>query len=200
MKYSFTLVLAHVPEITREIEDSLFEAGCDDALLGSRDGIAYLDFDRVADSLQEAVHSAIRDVRKAGLTVARIEPDEFINASEIARRLRRTRESVRKLVAGTRGPGRFPPPVSSVTKASPLWRWSEVAQWVAENNIAKSNVLREAAVIRKINALLEIQQVVGSLSEVQRMWHTITRSQNQVDCRSKGKNREKPPVIAAKSR
>ena len=106
-------------------------------LLGSRGGVVYLDFDREADSLQAAVSSAIRDVRKAGYRVSRIEPDEFINASEIARRLRRSRESVRKLVAGSRGPGRFPPRVSSVTKASPLWRWSEVAQWVAENSIAK---------------------------------------------------------------
>jgi hypothetical protein len=200
MNYSFTLILAGAPEITPEAEDSLFEAGCDDALLGSRDGVVYLDFDRAAKSLQAAIQSAIRDVRKAGLGVARIEPDEFVNASEIARRMHRTREGVRKLIAGTRGPGRFPPPVSSVTKASPLWRWSEVAAWLADNSVTEGSPLPEATVIRKINALLEMQRVVGSLSEVERMWRTMSRSQTRAGRRARKGIARKPSRIAATPR
>ncbi|MFQ5845167.1 MAG: GTPase RsgA, partial [Planctomycetota bacterium] len=61
--------------------------------------------------------------------LARVEPDDLVTASEIARRARRSRQSIQQLVEGTRGPGGFPPPVSSLTKRSPIWRWAEVAQW-----------------------------------------------------------------------
>ncbi|MGA2796264.1 MAG: hypothetical protein ABSE63_01665 [Thermoguttaceae bacterium] len=173
--YSFTLVLADVPEITQQVEDALFEAGCDDTLLGNRDGVTYLDFDRDANNLQEALQSAIRDVRKAGFTAIRIEPDDLVNASEIARRVNRSRESVRQLVTGVRGPGGFPPPMSSVTKSSPLWRWTEVVKWFADKRITKeiAFVEAEAEAIRKINAILEMSRSVDNLSEVQRLWNIL---------------------------
>ena len=73
-------------------------------------------------------------------------------------------------------------------------------QWVAENSLAKNNAVREATVIRKINALLELQQVVGSLTEVRRMWHTIASPQDQVDCRGKGrKNKKRLPHATART-
>jgi hypothetical protein len=171
--YSFTLVLADVPEITGQVEDSLFEAGCDDTLLGNRDGVTYLDFDREASSLKEAIQSAIRDVFKAGFRAIRIEPDDLVNAAEIARRVKRTRESIRQIVTGARGPGGFPPPVSSVTNTSPLWRWTEVAKWFADKKIAKTAMFIEADSIRKINALLEMSRVVADLKEVENLWHSL---------------------------
>ena len=67
--HRFTLVLTGISEVSTEIEDALFEAGCDDALLWTRDGVAYLDFDREAASYQEAVQSAIADVQAAGIGV-----------------------------------------------------------------------------------------------------------------------------------
>jgi hypothetical protein len=66
-EHEFTLVLSDVQELTREILDSLFKAGCDDALIGMRDGVAYAEFCREADSLDAAVSSAIRDVAAAGI-------------------------------------------------------------------------------------------------------------------------------------
>src|SRR5262245_66171185 len=65
--WTFTLVLSGVRELTGEVEDALFEAGCDDALLGSRDAAVYLDFDRQAPSFRDAVLSAIAGVETAGL-------------------------------------------------------------------------------------------------------------------------------------
>ena len=44
------------------IIDRLFEAGCDDAAIGRRDGIQYVDFGREAASLDEAVLSAVMDI------------------------------------------------------------------------------------------------------------------------------------------
>jgi hypothetical protein len=177
--YTFTLILAGIPEVTQEIEDLLFEAGCDDALLGSRDGVSYLDFDRAGDGLEATVKSAILDVHRAGLKVARVEPDELVNAAEIARRIKRTRESVRQLVAGTRGPGGFPPPVSSVTRSSPLWRWSEVARWFTEHqrvgngSATDPSVLESAETIGKLNAVLEMRRLTSSLREVQSIWRAF---------------------------
>jgi hypothetical protein len=129
--YEFTLILSGVPALTREVLDALYEAGCDDALIGMRDGIPYADFCREADSFPQALLSAIRDVEAAGVgaKVEHVEPDELVTMSEIARRLRLSREGVRKRVAGMRGPGNFPPPAGSLTQRSPLWHWTDVIRW-----------------------------------------------------------------------
>lgn len=73
--YSFTLILAGVSEITVDMADALFAAGCDDGSPGSCEGIVSVDFDREATSLGDAVGSAIRDVERAGLAVARVVMD-----------------------------------------------------------------------------------------------------------------------------
>jgi hypothetical protein len=49
------------------VGDALYEAGCDDALLGASCGLMYLAFTRKAPSLTQALASAIADVEKAGL-------------------------------------------------------------------------------------------------------------------------------------
>ena len=60
--YIFTLVLAGVSVINRKVEDALYEAGCDDALLALLGGVPTLEFTREADSLHHAVLSAVRDI------------------------------------------------------------------------------------------------------------------------------------------
>jgi hypothetical protein len=49
--------------------------------------------------------------------------------SDIAQRIGRTRESVRLLVDGKRGPGRFPPPIGVVGDGIRVWPWSVVLEW-----------------------------------------------------------------------
>jgi hypothetical protein len=71
--YEFTMILSGVSELTVEMADALFEAGCDDASPGSRDGIVFIGFDREASSLGDAIGSAVNDVARAGFAVARIE-------------------------------------------------------------------------------------------------------------------------------
>ena len=44
--------------------DRLFESGCDDGLVGSVDDIQFIDFDREARSLGDAVLSAVADVER----------------------------------------------------------------------------------------------------------------------------------------
>jgi hypothetical protein len=50
--YHFTVVLAGLREISDELADALFEAGCDDGLAGSSNGVASVIFDRQAESLE----------------------------------------------------------------------------------------------------------------------------------------------------
>jgi hypothetical protein len=96
-----------------------------------REGVPVVVFQRSAATRAYAVVGAIRDVEGAGAgwRVVRVEPDELVSASAIARRLGRTRQSVAQLVAGRRGPGGFPPPAVWVDGAARLWRWSDVAEW-----------------------------------------------------------------------
>ena len=65
--YEFTLILSDVRELTPEVLDALYEAGCDDALIGMRDGTAYAEFCREADSLPQTVSSAVKNVETAGV-------------------------------------------------------------------------------------------------------------------------------------
>jgi len=72
-KYEFTLLLKGSPELTEEIADELFAAGCDDGTPGTCNGVFSIDFHRKAPSLEEAIRSAIADVKSAGYQVERVE-------------------------------------------------------------------------------------------------------------------------------
>ena len=61
------------PDDLLEWSDRLFEAGCDDSSPGTFEGRAHTDFHRDAETLNEAIRSAVADVQKAGLSVDRIE-------------------------------------------------------------------------------------------------------------------------------
>jgi hypothetical protein len=55
---------------------------------------------------------------------------DLLSVSDIARRVGRTRESVRLLVDGKRGPGGFPAPLGVVGGGTRIWAWSAVAEWL----------------------------------------------------------------------
>ena len=67
------------------IIDRLFEAGCDDAAIGRSDEIQYIDFDREATSLGEAILSAVRDVEHVdGVSVVRVADAGLVSMTKIA--------------------------------------------------------------------------------------------------------------------
>jgi hypothetical protein len=74
-EHEFTLILDGVSDLTPELMDSLFEAGCDDATVSRQAGRILMDFDRAAPTRTRAILSAIQDVRKAniGARVLRVE-------------------------------------------------------------------------------------------------------------------------------
>jgi hypothetical protein len=73
MLYEFTLILSEGTELTDDLADALFAAGCDDGSPGSCEGVVSIDFHREADCLESAIRCAIADVQKADCTVARLE-------------------------------------------------------------------------------------------------------------------------------
>jgi hypothetical protein len=177
--YDFTLILSGVPELTDDVCDALFEAGCDDAVLGQREGVAFLDFGREADSARAAILSAIDAVEGAGIgaRVVRVEPDDLVTMAEIARRAGRSRESVRQLVTGERGPADFPAPVANLGKRSPIWRWTEVARWLAEQGGRLTGPGDElGTIVAAVNAALELRRQSEAIPDAYQLYESVLRS------------------------
>lgn len=72
-KYEFALILKGQFELTVEIADEFYRAGCDDGSPGLCDGVFSVDFCREGKSLESAISSAIADVKSAGYEVDRAE-------------------------------------------------------------------------------------------------------------------------------
>lgn len=75
--HTFTLILSGVAEITPELADALYEATQGDIELNLRDGVAFVEFERKAATLREAILSAIREVEQApvGVRVVLVESE-----------------------------------------------------------------------------------------------------------------------------
>jgi hypothetical protein len=160
-KFEFTLVIAGdvMPDT---VIDALFETGCDDATFSGGQEASLGVFHRESSTFGEAAASAIGAVESVpGLVVQRIEPDDLVTLSEIAQRLGRTRESVRLLVAGARGPGAFPAPISHLRTRNRLWRWSDVAAWAG---VATPQQVHDAKLIAALNAALELRHALQALA------------------------------------
>ncbi|HEY8474775.1 MAG TPA: hypothetical protein VIL37_19410 [Natronosporangium sp.] len=127
----FTLVLDRRPD-DDELA-ALLEAGCDDATFGVEHGLPIAEFDREAPALADAIASAVRDVESAGLRVLRVLEQDLVTLADIADRIGRSRESVRRYATGERGGGGFPPPVNPGREGTVFYRWSEVAPWLREH-------------------------------------------------------------------
>lgn len=173
-EFDFALIVGGVSDLTQEVEDALFEAGCDDATLSIQYGRLYLEFSRRAQSLEEAIVSAIQDVQKAGIGAQILQVDEcnLVTASEIARRIDRSRQLVHQYITGERGPGDFPSPACHLDdEHAPLWQWCAVSFWLVQNNLLRKEECRNAEVVYAINHVLEklnrppqLQQLVTQLS------------------------------------
>ena len=75
--HDFTLVYpGSLEDLTDDGVDALYEAGCDDALVGSSEGFIRIHFDRESPSFRIALISAILDVERSGLNLEliRVEP------------------------------------------------------------------------------------------------------------------------------
>jgi hypothetical protein len=73
--YDFTVVLSGQEELTPELADRLFAAGCDDGTPSQRAGVVYVGFSREAENLETAIRSAIADIGRADCIASRVEID-----------------------------------------------------------------------------------------------------------------------------
>jgi hypothetical protein len=73
--YDFTVVLKDSPELTEELAERLFAAGCDDGTPGMCGGATTIDFHRAAATLEDAIRSAVADANAAGCVAAHVEID-----------------------------------------------------------------------------------------------------------------------------
>ena len=152
--FEFTIVASGLDHDSDEFIDHLFEAGCDDATIAVARGVIIIQFAREAESLDDAISTAIANVRSTGATVDRIEPDYLVSLSEIAERAHLTKAAVSLYTKGERGKD-FPRPVARVTTSSPLWDWPEVADWLFERKQIPEEVVSEAHTIWETNLHLE---------------------------------------------
>jgi hypothetical protein len=126
--YTVSVVLGSVA-LTDEVLDALFTA-IDDVVPSSIDGMVKITAPVAADDDQSAALQLVDQIQRAipGARALRLDQD-LVSISDIAERTGRTRESVRLLADGKRGPGGFPAPVGSVGDAIRVWPWAAVADW-----------------------------------------------------------------------
>jgi hypothetical protein len=175
--FQFTLILDGVDENTSGLEDSLYEAGCDDALINFKNGTVYLDFDREGDDLEKTILTAIKDIESSdlGARIVSVAPEHLVSLTEIADRASITKQAVSLFVQGERRTGDFPHPVLKVANKSPLWRWSAVAKWLYQHGKIKDVKIVEAAnVVEDINAALEFRSK-NSLEHKQKIFKELTQ-------------------------
>ena len=155
--HHFTLIVDGPDMQGAAVIDALYEAGCDDALIGRTDRIQYVEFGRESAGLVEAVVSAVDDLERVeGVRVVRIADAGLVSMADVAARTGRTREGVRLLVTGARGPGGFPPPVTDPRGRYRLWRWSDVERWLAAS-LGEAAATEEDHLLAAINASLELR-------------------------------------------
>ena len=161
-EHEFTLVIDG-DLADEKVAATLFEVGCDDATFGIIDGIGYGEFIREASTFADAVMSAIRQVESvAGLRVMHIEPDDIVTMTDIAERLDRTRESVRLLIAGQRGPGSF---LRQFRTAGSGVVFGDGRTW--RSGLARSNPRRRnrARFTAAVNAALELRHRLDQMTD-----------------------------------
>jgi len=125
-EYEFTLTftLSNSQGDPSHYLDALFEAGCDDAVVGmGSPGMIALTFNRDADRASDAITSAIDDVIAAIPSASLVEakPD-MVGLTDVAEILNCSRQNVRKTMLGHPN---FPRPV--VTGKFQLWHLWEIA-------------------------------------------------------------------------
>lgn len=84
----FTIVIRDARTDTPGLEDRLFTAGCDDALVCSHNKTVYLEFDREADSAEIAIRSALDNIRAADFNDPVIQEAGVSPLAEVARAAR----------------------------------------------------------------------------------------------------------------
>lgn len=121
--------------------DLLYEAGCDDALLGiGKPGYLALDFIRESSSAYEALETALADVSSVlpDAKLIHVSPD-LVGIKELANIFNCTRQNIQKTVSKPT----FPNPVYKGSQA--IWHLAAVLNWYMDNGSEVDQKLLEFA-------------------------------------------------------
>jgi hypothetical protein len=170
-EYTFTFKY-RLPDSERDMEalvERLGEAGCTDALVGiGTPGRLALEFTREAQSAQEAVRSALADVKAAipSATLVEALPD-LVGLSDVAELVGVSRQNMRKLSLGHRD---FPLPVHEGREGSAsLWHLFDVLAWLeGRKGYEFDQTLRETAEVT-----LEVNMVKEARRHAPRATHDL---------------------------
>lgn len=152
--FEFSIIASGLDPEAEDFADRFFNAGCDDATISFQKGHIIADFTREANSVTEAIVSAMECVKAAGATVNRVEPDSLVSLAEIAARTGMSRAAMTQYSKGQRGKN-FPAPTARVTSESPLWDWATVAKWLFQHEKLSRDAAIEAEAVRAANAAIE---------------------------------------------
>lgn len=155
--YEFSIIASGLDPEAGDFEARFYNSGCDDALVAFQRGHTIVDFAREANSIDDAIASAIENVRSAGATVEHVEPDPLVSLSEIAARTGLTRAAISHYSKGDRAKD-FPAPIAKITTDSPLWDWATVARWLFVNKKITRDAVVEAVVVKSANTAIVEQQ------------------------------------------
>jgi hypothetical protein len=159
-EYGFTLKFSVPPDFAQDqLESSLFQAGCDDAIIGlSQKGRLALNFTREAESAEKAMLSALQQVKKAVPEARLVEagPD-LVGISDMASLLNFSRQNMRKLIQTHLTS--FPLPVHE--GASALWHLVDVLTWFSETQrrAIPTDLMGVAGVSMGVNLVREVRRV-----------------------------------------
>ena len=128
--FNVSLVIDQLP-LTDENLDRLFEV-LPDAVPASIAGLVTVSAPIEAADAEVAAFALAQALTGAfpGAVAVRVDQD-LVSIPDIAERTDRSRESVRLLVEGKRGPGRFPSPIGTVGDGIRIWPWATVVNWFA---------------------------------------------------------------------
>ncbi len=161
MEYTFTLKYQLSADDCNldEIVERLGAAGCDDALIGiGRPGNIALEFTREALNAEDALHSALADVKNCIESAKLIEaaPD-FVGLTEVAELVGVSRQNMRKL--RVTNPTSFPVPVHEGSAVT--WHLADLLEWLQAKGGYKmaSSMLEVARTARQINTAKEVAQL-----------------------------------------
>lgn len=133
-----------------------------DVLVSECRGVMAIEFARESGTFEDAMIPALVTLLEHGIKVARVEPNDLVGVSEIARRINHSRQSVHQYITGSRGDGEFPLPTANLEGNQPLWHWQDIVAWLVTNEIWGSDEsLESTKLIAIANACLELLRHPG---------------------------------------
>ncbi|OKP01595.1 hypothetical protein [Xenorhabdus eapokensis] len=161
-EYDFSIVVGGKKITTDDdlfdISDALYEAGCSDSHPAAYNGNLYINFTRKSESYAKAVASAIANIESiSGLRCLSVDMGDVVSLSDAAELAGTTKVTLSRYSKGSRGAGDFPTPIQRVDSNRPLWSWTDIAEWLAQNNLVDNELIEQARITGAMNTALSIR-------------------------------------------